>query len=60
MTQNEQIAALYQKAVECNACTPLERCWALRNYIGTSTGRYDSANEIAALICDIIIPNKPN
>jgi len=37
MNNKEQITALRQTAVGRSASTPLERCWALRNYIGTLT-----------------------
>jgi hypothetical protein len=50
---------LIGKIVGTTESTPLERCHAIRNYIGTTTLRYDVANEIGALICDIIIPYMP-
>jgi|694.fasta_scaffold53943_10 hypothetical protein len=56
MDYKEQISALRQTAVGRSALTPLERCWALRNYIGTLTSRYDVANEIGSMVCDLIIP----
>jgi hypothetical protein len=56
MNDKEQITALLQAAVGRTTSTPLERCWALRNYIGTLTGRYDVANEIGAMICDLMMP----
>lgn len=59
MNNKEQITALRQTAVGRSASTPLERCWALRNYIGTLTGRYDVADEIGAMICDLMIPYQP-
>ena len=59
MNDKEQIAEMLQVAVGRNASTPLERCWALRNYIGTLTGRYDVADEIGAMICDLMIPYQP-
>jgi hypothetical protein len=34
--------------------SPLERAWEFRNYIGASTGRYDKADEIGAMFCDLI------
>jgi len=51
--------ALRQTAVGRTASTPLERCWALRNYIGTLTGQYDVADEIGAMICELMIPYQP-
>jgi hypothetical protein len=56
MNDKEQITALRQAAVGRTTSTSLERCWALRNYIGTLTGRYDVADEIGAMICDLIMP----
>ena len=34
--------------------SPLERAWEFRNYIGLKTGRYDQADEIGAMFCDLI------
>lgn len=59
MNNKEQITALRQTAVGRSASTPLERCWALRNYIGILTGRYDVADEIGAMVCDLMIPYQP-
>jgi hypothetical protein len=39
-----------------NNTTPLERCWAIRNYIGATTGKFDVADEVGAVICDMMIP----
>jgi hypothetical protein len=54
----EDIKILYNKVVS-GKCSPLERCWAIRNAVGTITGRYDKADEIGAMICDLIIPYMP-
>ena len=59
MNNQEQLKAMQEKIIGRNPCTPLERCWSLRNYIGTLTGRYDMADEIAAMFCDIMIPYQP-
>jgi hypothetical protein len=56
---NPVLTALRQTAVGRSASTPLERCWVLRNYIGTLTGRYDVADEIGAMVCDLMIPYQP-
>lgn len=50
MTQ-EQFTALVEREH-----TPLERCWSIRNFIGSSTGRYDIANAIGAELCMLIAP----
>lgn len=52
MNDKELLTALHQTSVGRNATSPLERCWALRDYIGTSTGRYDLANKIGVMVCD--------
>ena len=59
MNDKEQISEMRQVSVGRNTSTPLQRCWALRNYIGTLTGRYDVADEIGAMICDLMIPYQP-
>jgi len=59
MNDKEQISEMRQVAVGRNTSTPLQRCWSLRNYIGTLTGRYDVADEIGAMICDLMIPYQP-
>jgi hypothetical protein len=38
-----------------NLDTPLEKCWAIRNFIGQLTKRYDLANEIGSDFCDLIL-----
>lgn len=38
-----------------NIDTPLEKCWAIRNFIGQLTKRYDLANEIGSDFCDLIL-----
>lgn len=59
MKSTELLTTLYQKSIGGTASTPLERAWALRNYIGTLTGRYDVADEIGAMICDLMMPYQP-
>lgn len=51
---------LLLKSIELNSTVPLERCWAIRNYIGTATGRYDVADDIGAMICDLIMKYVPS
>jgi hypothetical protein len=41
-----------------NSLTALERCWAIKNYIGTATNRYDLADQIGVTICDLMISQK--
>ena len=53
------IKIIYQKVIGRDSMTPLERCWAIRNAIGTITARYDKADEIGAMICDLMIPYMP-
>jgi len=39
--------------------TPKERCWELRNYFGTLTGRYDKADECGVKVCEYLLPYMP-
>jgi hypothetical protein len=55
--KDHTISELKDKCVNNdNELTPLERCWAIRNYIGTTTQRFDIADSIGATICDMMIP----
>ncbi len=53
-TMGNDIRAFKEKMLD-ERLTPLERCWAIRNYVGTITSRYDLADDIGATICDLMI-----
>ena len=52
---NNDIDKIQKNITEQGIHTPLERCWALRNYIGKVTSRYDLANDIGATVCDLVM-----
>lgn len=62
MTNENQnsINELKSKILSNQQLSPLDRCWAIRNYIGKKTQRYDVADDIGSLICDLIIQYQPN
>ena len=56
MEQDKIQAELISKIIGDTPTTPLERAWAIRNHIGRTFGRHDLANEIGALMCDMLLP----
>jgi len=40
--------------------TPLEMCWYLRNFFGTTLNRYDKADECGIFLCEMLMPYVAN
>lgn len=59
MSTKNQLDELNKKVIGEMPTTPLGRCWAIRNYFGTISGRYDIADQIGATVCDMMMPFKP-